>query len=140
MRSSDHRGTGRPTHRPDLATQTTAGPVAIEVELRRKPHARLLGILRMYAECTDGNEAPLAGVLYVCDRADVKTLLGGPPRRRGWMRGIKLRTMDEVIGQTRAAAAISSDIPVTELKQDGSIGTPRGSVLHDADSRRACVS
>ena len=49
--------------------------------------ARLLGILRMYAECTDGNEAPLAGVLYVCDRADVADAVGGPPRRRGWMRG-----------------------------------------------------
>lgn len=57
------------THRPDLAAQTGSGSVAIEVELQLKTQARLYGILSMYTDMTDGDEAPLAGVSYVTGNA-----------------------------------------------------------------------
>jgi hypothetical protein len=59
----DHRGTARVTHRPDLGVRVDGKPAAVEVELQRKPRPRLLGILEMYSGLTDGQDAPLAGVL-----------------------------------------------------------------------------
>jgi hypothetical protein len=56
VRYSDHRGTARITHRPDLAVELTAGPAVIEVEVQRKPRARLLAILRMYADSIDDDD------------------------------------------------------------------------------------
>ena len=75
LRYQDHRGTVRVTHRPDLGVQTAAGPVAIEVELQRKTQARLRGILGMYAQLTEDADAPLAGVIYITDRDDVRKLI-----------------------------------------------------------------
>ena len=106
VRYSDHRGTARVTHRPDLAVELTAGPAAIEVEVQRKPRARLLAVLRMYADSIDEDDDPLAGLLYVCDRADIADTV----RRAAWDAGLaegstlSVRTMDEVVRQARAAA------------------------------------
>ena len=112
VRYSDHRGTARITHRPDLAVETTAGPVAIEVELRRKPRARLLGILRMYADSIDGDDAPLAGSCTSATAPTSQTPLGGPPKA-AWLEApaLSFRTMDEVVGQARAAAPPPYDAP-----------------------------
>jgi DNA-binding transcriptional ArsR family regulator len=68
-------GYTRVTHRPDLAAQVAAGPIAIEVELHRKTQARLYGILSMYADMTDGDEAPLAGVIYITGNDDIDRLV-----------------------------------------------------------------
>ena len=78
----DRRGTARVTHRPDLAAQIGSGPVAIEVELQRKTQARLYGILSMYADMTDGDKAPLAGVIYVTGNADVDNIVRRTARPR----------------------------------------------------------
>ncbi len=58
------------TH-PDVAAQIAPGPIAIEVELQRKNQAQLYGILAMYADMTDGEEAPLAGVIYITGNGDI---------------------------------------------------------------------
>ena len=101
----DRRGTARVTHRPDLGLQIAGRPAAIEVELQRKTRARLIGILSMYAEHSDGDDAPLYGVLYVCDRADVADAV----RRAAIDAGLhapalSFRTLEDVVEQTRAAA------------------------------------
>jgi len=107
VRYSDHRGTARVTHRPDLAVELTAGTAAIEVEIQRKPRARLLAVLRMYADSIDEDDDPLAGLLYVCDRADIADTV----RRAAWDAGLAegptlgVRTMDDIVGQARTAAA-----------------------------------
>jgi len=109
VRYRDHRGTARVPHRPDLAVELTAGPAAIEVEVQRKPRARLLAILRMYAESIGEDDDPLAGLLYVCDRIDIAEAV----RRAAWDAGLaegpvlSVRTRDEVVGQARTAAASS---------------------------------
>ena len=100
----DRRGTARVTHRPDLAVQIAGRPAAIEVELQRKTRARLVGILSMYAEHSDGDVGALYGVLYVCDRDDVADAVKRaaidarlhPP-------AISFRTLHDVVEQARAA-------------------------------------
>jgi len=104
VRYRDRRGTARVTHRADLGLQIAGRPAAIEVELQRKTRARLIGILSMYAEHTDGDDAPLYGVLYVCDRADVADAV----RRAAIDAGLhapalSFRTLQEVLEQVRAA-------------------------------------
>ena len=104
MRYRDRRGTARVTHRPDLGLQIAGRPAAIEVELQRKTRARLTGILSMYAEHSDTDDAPLYGVLYVCDRADVADAV----RRAAIDAGLhaptlSFRTLQDVVEQTRAA-------------------------------------
>ena len=111
VRYQDRRGTARVTHRPALAAQTGSGSVAIEVELQRKTQARLYGILSMYTDMTDGDEAPLAGVIYVTGNADVDNIV----RRtadRAWLSppALSFRTLDLVIAQTREAG-----LPVSQL-------------------------
>lgn len=103
VRYGDRRGTVHVTHRPDLGLQIAGRPAAIEVELARKTRARLLGILSMYAEHSDADDAPLYGVLYVCDRDDVADAV----QRAGIDAGLRVealsfRTLDDVIEQTRA--------------------------------------
>lgn len=115
VRYQDRRGTARVTHRPDLALQIAGRPAAIEVELQRKTRARLIGILSMYAEHSDGEDAPLYGVLYVCDRDDVADAV----RRAAMDAGlhppaISFRTLHDVIEQTRTA------------RRSGEVATPVG--------------
>ena len=108
LRYQDHRGTVRATHRPDLGVQTAAGPVAIEVELQRKTQARLRGILGMYAQLTEDADAPLAGVIYITDRDDVRKLIARTAPAVGLAPGaLSLRSLADVIAQTRAAAGIT---------------------------------
>ena len=104
VRYTDTRGTARVTHRPDLGVHIAAGPVAIEVELQRKSAARLRGICETYALLT-GVEGPLAGVIYVTDRADITAAV---KRIAGEVRladpQLSFRTLDDVVAQTHAAA------------------------------------
>lgn len=105
-RYSDHRGTVQFTHRPDLGVQLARRVAAIEIELQRKTRRRLTGILRMYADYSDGAEALLGGVIYICGRADIADAV----RRAGGDAGLderrtlSVRTMDEIVGQARTAA------------------------------------
>ena len=102
----DHRGTARSWHRPDLAVQTGAGPVAIEVELQRKTPRRLAGILAMYDSLIDEEE--LAGVIYVTSRPDLEQLVRRIAERTGPDAGVSelsFRTLGLVIAQARDAAS-----------------------------------
>ena len=59
----------RGTHRPDVGALVDGRRIAIEVELSAKAPRRLRAIVAGYeAAIADGQ---LAGVVYVCDRADV---------------------------------------------------------------------
>ena len=102
----DHRGTARVPHRPDLAVELAAGPAAIEVEVQRKSRARLLAILRMYADSIDDDDDPLAGLLYACDRVDIAEAVGRVAWDAGLAEGptLSIRTRDEVVGEARTAA------------------------------------
>jgi hypothetical protein len=102
LRYQDHRGTVRRTHRPDLGVHTLSGPVAIEVELQPKAAARLRGICWMYAQLSE-DDAPLNGVIYVTDRRDVARLIARNAAAMG-LDSLSLRTLDDVIQQTREAA------------------------------------
>lgn len=109
LRYQDHRGTARVTHRPDLGVHTTAGPVAIEVELQRKTLRRLRGILGMYAQLTEC-DAPLDGVIYVTDRHDVAKLVRRTATAVG-LEALSPRTLQDVIAQTRMAAGVQVSDP-----------------------------
>ena len=111
VRYQDRRGTARVTHRPDLAAQTGSGSVAIEVELQRKNQARLYGILSMYTDMTEGDEALLAGVIYVTGNADIDNIVRRTASR-AWLTppALSFRTLDLVIAQTREAR-----LPVSQL-------------------------
>ena len=80
-------------------------PPLMAAQLQRKTRVRLTGILSMYAEHSDADDAPLYGVLYVCDRADVADAV----RRAAIDVGLhapalSFRTLQDVVEQTRAAA------------------------------------
>jgi hypothetical protein len=66
---------------------------------------RLYGILSMYADMTDGDEAPLAGVIYITGNDDIDRLV-----RRLAVHAdltapkLSFRTLDQVVEQTREAA------------------------------------
>jgi hypothetical protein len=107
LRYQDHRGTARRTHRPDLGVHTLSGPVAIEVELQPKNAARLRGICAMYAQLSE-DDAPLNGVIYVCDRHDVAHLVNAGSMG---LDSLSLRTLDVVMQQTQAAARLRLDGP-----------------------------
>jgi hypothetical protein len=105
VRYRDRRGTARITHRPDLGLQVAGRPAAIEVELQRKTRRRLIGILSMYAEHSDGDNAPLYGVLYICGPADVADAVKRAAIDAGLHApALSFRTLREVVEQTRAAA------------------------------------
>jgi len=104
VRYQDRRGTARVTHRPDLALRIAGRPAAIEVELQRKTRARLIAILSMYAEHSDGEDAALYGVLYVCDRAEVADAVKRAAVDAGlYAPAISFRTLHDVIEQARTA-------------------------------------
>jgi hypothetical protein len=106
VRYQDRRGTVRITHRPDLGVRTASGPVAIEVELQRKAAARLRAICAMYAQLTE-HDAPLGGVIYVCDRDDVADRVAVAADVVGLKAPmLSLRTLSDVVVQARAAAAV----------------------------------
>jgi hypothetical protein len=106
VRYQDRRGTVRITQRPDLGVHTTAGPVAIEVELQRKSAARLRGICAMYAQLTE-DDAPLGGVIYVCGRDDVADRVAVAADLVGLRApALSVRTLHDVVAQTRAAAGV----------------------------------
>jgi hypothetical protein len=108
VRYQDRRGTVRITHRPDLGVHTTAGPIAIEVELQRKSAARLRAICAMYAQLTEG-DGPFGGVVYVCDRDDVADRVGAAAERVGLQApALSVRTLHDVVAQTRAAARVDA--------------------------------
>lgn len=120
VRYRDRRGTARITHRPDLGLQIAGRPAAIEVELQRKTRARLIGTLGMYAEHSDGDDAPLYGVLYVCDRADVADAVKRAAVDAGLRApALSFRTLRDVVEQTRAAA------PRRETASRDTVGTSR---------------
>ncbi len=101
----DRRGTARVTHRPDLGVRVDGKPAAVEVELQRKPRARLLGILEMYAQLTSGEDAPLAGVLYITANQDIAGLVERVARDAGLDRPrLTQRPLGMIIEQTRTAA------------------------------------
>ena len=105
LRYRDHRGTVRVTHRPDLVVQMGSGPIAIEVELQRKAPVRLRGICAMYSELTEP-DGPLAGVIYITDRADVSDLVARCAHDSGLASpALSMRSFATVLEQTRAAAA-----------------------------------
>jgi hypothetical protein len=104
VRYEDRRGSVRITHRPDLGVQTTAGPVAIEVELQRKAATRLRGICAMYAQLTEDHDAPLGGVIYVTSRHDVAQRVAATAQLVGLKApALSVRTLQDVVAQTRAA-------------------------------------
>jgi hypothetical protein len=104
VRYQDRRGTVRVTHRPDLGVRVAGRPAAIEVELQRKVRARLVGILRMYAELSRGEDAPFSGVLYVTTRDDVADTVRRAARDAGLRApALSFRTLQDVLQQTRAA-------------------------------------
>ena len=79
--------------------------MAIEVELQRKAPARLRGICAMYTELTEP-DGPLAGVIYICDRADVTDLVTRCAHDSGLASpALSLRSFATVVEQTRAAAS-----------------------------------
>ena len=81
-------------------------PVAIEVELQPKTAARLRGICWMYAQLSEDDDAPLNGVIYVTDRADVAGLVRRNAASMG-LDALSTRTLDTVIQQTSEAARAS---------------------------------
>ena len=56
----DRRGTARVTHRPDLAVLIAGRPVPVEVELQRKPRARLLGSCACTTSSAQARSRPTA--------------------------------------------------------------------------------
>jgi hypothetical protein len=100
----DHRGTVRPTHHADLGVHTMSGPVAIEVELQPKAATRLRGICWMYAQLSEHDDAPLTGVIYVTDRADVARIVKRNAASMG-LDSLSVRTLDTVVQQTSEAAS-----------------------------------
>lgn len=101
----DHRGTVRMTHRPDLGVIMPLGPIAVEVELQRKMRKRLLGIIMMYAQLTEGDDSPIAAVLYVCGYRDIEDLVTSLADYASLFRQqLKIRMLNVVIEETRAAA------------------------------------
>jgi hypothetical protein len=107
VRYKDHRGTVRVTHRPDLGVRVAGRPAAIEVELQRKVRARLLGILSMYAQASEGEDGALGGVLYVTSRADVADAVRRAARDAGLRApALSFRTFEDVVAQARSAAAL----------------------------------
>ena len=103
----DRRGTVDITHRPDLAARLGDGPlVAFEVELHRKNRARLLGILQMYEDVSFGDNARLAGVIYVCGNNDVREFIARVGARAGLTESnLDFRMLDTIVEQARAAAS-----------------------------------
>lgn len=113
VRYADATGIREVSHAPDLGLLTSDEKrVAVEVELQRKPAARLRGILSMYAARGD-----LEGVMYVTGNARVRGALrdvaAGRPLRRGEaMRPavigeapagrLRVIALDDVIAQTRS--------------------------------------
>jgi len=115
VRYKDRRGNVRVTHRPDLAVQIDAGPVAIEVELQPKVRARLNGILGMYAELCDPADGLLAGVIYVTGRDDVAALVDAAAQDADLgTPALSFRSLETVKQQTRAAALERRDAPAME--------------------------
>ena len=103
LRYQDHRGTVRRTHRPDLGVHTLSGPVAIEVELQPKTAARLRGICWMYAQLSEDEDAPLNGVIYITNRADVGRLVRRNAASMS-LDSLSMRSLDIVVQQTSEAA------------------------------------
>jgi hypothetical protein len=101
----DQRGTARVTHRPDLGVRVAGKPAVVEVEPQRKPRARLPGILQMYADLTNNDEAPLAGVLYITGNQHIASLVGRVATDARLDRSrLTMRPLVTVIEQTREAA------------------------------------
>lgn len=93
------------THRPDLGVIMPLGPIAVEVELQRKMRKRLLGIIMMYAQLTEGDDSPLAAVLYVCGNRDIEYLVTSLADYASLFRPqLKIRMLDVVIEETRVVA------------------------------------
>jgi hypothetical protein len=64
----------------------------------------LIGILSMYAEHSDGDDAALYGVLYVCDRDDVADAVKRAAVDAGLHApAISFRTLHDVVEQARTA-------------------------------------
>ena len=63
----------------------------------------------MYAQLTEDADAPLAGVIYITDRDDVRKLIARIAATVGLAPAtLDVRTLQDVIAQTRAAAGVTS--------------------------------
>ena len=101
----DRRGTAWVTHRPDLAVLIAGRPVPVEVELQRKPRARLLGILRMYDELSAGTQPTYGGVIYVAANKYIADALHDVGADAGLdAPRFSVRALDDVLEQTHAAS------------------------------------
>jgi len=101
----DHRGTARVTHRPDLAVLIAGRLVPIEVEVQRRPRARLLRILRMYAELSSDTQPTYAGVIYVATNENIAYRLHDVAVKAGLGAPLfGLRALVDVREQARGAA------------------------------------
>lgn len=101
----DHRGTARVSHRPDLAVLIAGRLVPIEVEVQRRPRARLLRILRMYAELSTGTQPTYGGVIYVAANDNIAYRLHDIAVKAGLSASLLgVRALDDVHEQTRAAS------------------------------------
>lgn len=101
----DHRGTARVTHRPDLAVLIAGRLVPIEVEVQPRPRARLLRILRMYAELSTGTQPTYDGVIYVAANDNIADRLHDVAVKAGLGAPLfGLRALVDMREQTRAAS------------------------------------
>lgn len=101
----DRRGLKRVPHRPDLGVFWTGKPAAIELELNDKDRARLLGILRMYAELTEDEDAPFSFVLYVTTNPNVAARVQAVAEQAHLYEDkIVFRTFDLIVEQAREHA------------------------------------
>lgn len=102
----DRRGLVRVEHRPKLAAQLD-GYLPIEIELRAKPRARLLGTMRMYQELIgDAPDEPFAGVVYITGNETLDVTLR-KIAEDAWLYppALQFRSFGLIVEQARAAAA-----------------------------------
>jgi hypothetical protein len=97
----------RISHRADMGRFLADGsPIAIEVELQRKPRDILEGILEMYRRRTTGPDATLKAVIYVAGNKDVaNAITRAAEKARLTKNELRVETLDWAIEQTRAHRA-----------------------------------
>jgi hypothetical protein len=105
LRWRDRSGWRTSGHHPDLLRSINGTPVAVEVELARKPSARLAAILELHA--LRRSQGKTGGVLFVCGSALVCDRVQRVAERHGLTRGtggLGLRTLAEAQAEARELA------------------------------------
>jgi hypothetical protein len=116
----DHRGTAHVAHRPDLGLLWGEKAAAVELELiGNTPRARLLGILRSYAELTE-DDGPLAFVLYVTTIPNVAARVRAVAEQAGLYEDetIIFRTFEVIVDQAREGHQRRVELERLELDAD----------------------